>query len=124
MDTSMTAVEELVAQPHPDFRVFYPWQHRHVVYLLHFDRPYYHCRHYLGCTTNLERRLKEHQRGDTPLFAALQREGIAFEVARIWYGDWRWERQLKRRKNSPRYCPVCRPPVIPASSAAPGDLPF
>lgn len=33
-----------------------------LVYLIHFDQPYQHTRHYIGSTTDLERRLKEHRR--------------------------------------------------------------
>jgi predicted GIY-YIG superfamily endonuclease len=33
-----------------------------LVYLLHFEQPYQHTRHYIGSTNDLERRLQEHQR--------------------------------------------------------------
>ena len=33
-----------------------------LVYLLHFDQPYQHARHYIGSTMDLERRLPEHRR--------------------------------------------------------------
>jgi hypothetical protein len=33
------------------------------VYLLHFDRPYKHARHYLGWTANLQARLDSHRAG-------------------------------------------------------------
>lgn len=33
-----------------------------LVYLVHFEQPYQHTRHYLGSTTDLERRLQEHRR--------------------------------------------------------------
>lgn len=33
-----------------------------LVYLLHFEQPYQHTRHYIGSTNDLERRIQEHQR--------------------------------------------------------------
>lgn len=33
-----------------------------LVYLLHFEQPYQHTRHYIGSTNDLERRLQEHRR--------------------------------------------------------------
>jgi hypothetical protein len=40
---------------------------------------------------------------------AVCERGIPFFVARTWPGGRRLERQLKRRKNSPRLCPACVP---------------
>jgi len=34
--------------------------------------------------------------------------GIGFVVAATWPGSRSFERQIKRRKNAPRYCPICR----------------
>ncbi len=34
-----------------------------VVYLIHFDRPYQHARHYLGTTNDLPHRLRQHASG-------------------------------------------------------------
>lgn len=28
-------------------------------------------------------------------------------LAEVWFGDRRLERQLKRQKNSPKFCPIC-----------------
>ena len=33
------------------------------VYLLHFDQPYKHARHYVGWASNVKRRLAEHEAG-------------------------------------------------------------
>jgi predicted GIY-YIG superfamily endonuclease len=80
------------------------------VYLLHFERPYQHARHYLGWSADLEARLAEHRaaRG-SPLIRAAAASGIGFLVARTWPGDRRAERRLHRVKNSPaRLCPICR----------------
>ena len=72
--------------------------HTSTVYLLHFDRPLAHARHYLGSTANLDTRLME-------VVTAL---GIGFQLARTWAGGRPEERRLKRRKNSPRLCPICK----------------
>jgi predicted GIY-YIG superfamily endonuclease len=80
------------------------------VYLLHFERPYKHARHYLGFATDLERRLELHRRGQgARLMEVIAAAGIGFTVARTWEGDRHFERRLKRRHNSPaRLCPICR----------------
>ena len=85
------------------------------VYLIHFDRPLKHARHYLGSTDNLARRLREHQEGNgSKLMAAVAQAGIAWELARTWTGDRAWERRLhrywepsRRDKKSRRLCPLC-----------------
>ena len=81
------------------------------VYLLHFSRPYWHARHYVGFTTRMARRLACHRQGrGSPLIAAAVQCGIEIFVAR------RWERvtvAFERRVSSPsgRYgCPICRGP--------------
>ena len=82
---------------------------RTVVYLLHFDVPYKHAKHYLGCTTNLQARLEAHQQGEgAKLMRAVRMAGIRFQLARTWEGGRELERQLKRRKSSPRLCPICQ----------------
>jgi predicted GIY-YIG superfamily endonuclease len=78
------------------------------VYLIHFDRPLKHARHYLGSTDNLPRRLREHQEGNgSKLMAAVAQADIAWELARTWTGDRAWERRLHRYKKSRRLCPLC-----------------
>lgn len=78
------------------------------VYLLHFDRPYRHARHYLGWADDLPRRLARHKRGQgARLLEVLKQEGIGWTLARTWPGDRARERQLKNRHCSPRMCPMC-----------------
>jgi len=83
------------------------------VYLLHFDRPYRHARHYLGFVDGgqdeLETRIDRHHRRDGARLLAVVREaGIEWVVARTWPGATRKdERRLKRRKCGPRLCPLC-----------------
>lgn len=85
-----------------------------VVYLIHFDRPYRHARHYTGWTTNLDARLLDHAKGrGANLIRVISSVGIGWVVARTVVGTRHRERKLKswgwaRRGN----CPVCR-----------GDLP-
>lgn len=80
-----------------------------MVYLLHFDKPYKHARHYLGSTDNLEERLARHLAGNgARLVEVITQAGIGFVVARTWVGGRELERQLKRRKEGPRLCPICR----------------
>ena len=82
------------------------------VYLLHFDRPVNPtrpARHYLGSAKNLKTRLAEHRNGQgARLMAVTKERGIGWQLARTWDGDRKTERKLKRRKNAPRLCPVCR----------------
>jgi predicted GIY-YIG superfamily endonuclease len=80
-----------------------------VVYLIHFQIPYRRARHYMGVTSDLAQRLEDHRRGaGSALMAAVTKAGIEWEVVRTWPGDRKLERRMKRWKNSPRLCPVCR----------------
>lgn len=79
------------------------------IYLLHFDRPYKHARHYLGWTRDLPARIARHFSGHgSKLMRAVQRAGIGAKVVRTWPGDRHLERALKNRKNGCRLCPECR----------------
>jgi predicted GIY-YIG superfamily endonuclease len=83
-----------------------------MLYLIHFDRPYRHARHYLGYTRSkktLPQRIEHHREGSgARLMAAVARAKIPFEVVRTWPdGDRSAERRLKNQKHGPRLCPVC-----------------
>ena len=79
-----------------------------MVYLLHFDTPYKHARHYLGSTDNLDVRLKAHRNGTgARLVEVVVGAGITFTLARVWEGDRILERRLKNQHNAPRLCPIC-----------------
>jgi predicted GIY-YIG superfamily endonuclease len=79
------------------------------VYLLHFDRPYVHARHYTGWTTDLPSRLAEHTAGrGARLLAVVTSAGIGWRLARTWNGTRALERSLKARHGASRFCPVCR----------------
>lgn len=83
-----------------------------MLYLLHFQTPYKHARHYLGYTrdgASLPERLKAHQNGQgARLMAVVRAAGINFALARTLPGDRGRERYLKRMKFTPRLCPICR----------------
>ena len=92
-----------------------------VIYLLHFDRPYKHARHYIGWTTNLEVRLAEHAAGHgARLLHIIHAHGIGWTLARTWPGTRARERQLKNQGGGSRCCPRCgvrpRIPQPPHSS--------
>lgn len=80
-----------------------------VVYLLHFDRPLHHARHYIGfCQTRagLETRFSYHRSGrGSKLLKAV---GGGWQLARLWKGTRDDERALKNRKEAPELCPICR----------------
>lgn len=83
-------------------------QPRGVVYLLHFERPYRHAKHYTGWTTDLEARLAEHRAGrGARLLAVIGQAGIGWSLARTWDGTKGRERQLKRTGGASRRCPMC-----------------
>lgn len=85
-----------------------------VVYLIHFDSPLCHARHYLGWSERLEDRIAEHRAGrGSRLMSAVNQAGIAWSVSRTWTGTRALERNLHRRKASPRLCPICRGSVRP-----------
>lgn len=87
------------------------------VYLLHFDRPFRHAKHYLGFAEDdrLHERIDTHYNariGDNHhhrLIQHVRAAGISFTLARIWWGaDRSKERRMKNRGHTAR-CPVCRP---------------
>lgn len=86
-----------------------PARYLGTVYLLHFDQPYRHARHYLGWTQNLAARLAVHAAGHgARLLQVVSAEGITWTLARTWPGVPRLrERQLKRMGGAARRCPLC-----------------
>lgn len=84
-----------------------------MVYLLHFDEPYKHAKHYVGFTNDeetLRGRLWHHRHGSgARLMEVVEEAGIAWKVARLWPdGDRNKERRLKTSGSASRYCPICR----------------
>lgn len=78
------------------------------VYLLHFEKPYKGCRHYLGFANDIDQRMQRHQDGrGNGLVKAVLDAGINVHLVRVWSGCRNFERKLKRQKNAHRYCPEC-----------------
>ena len=81
-----------------------------VIYLLHFDQPYQHARHYTGWTEDLLDRLDTHATGHgARLIAVITHAGIGFTLVRIREGTRRTERAIKHAGGQVRYCPACTP---------------
>lgn len=84
-----------------------------VIYLLHFDEPYQHARHYLGfCTSyeGLDSRFEFHANGrGSHLLAAVTKAGIKWRLVRLWKGTRNDERHFKYNGASTPFCPICRP---------------
>lgn len=78
------------------------------VYLLHFDRPYQHARHYTGWTEDLLERLDRHARGcGARLMNVICSAGIGFVLVRTCEGTRDVERAIKNQGGAVRYCPLC-----------------
>ncbi|WP_280410095.1 hypothetical protein [Nocardia brasiliensis] len=91
------------------------------MYLLHFERPYRHAKHYTGWTTDLDARLADHRAGrGARLLAVIEKAGIGWSLARTWDGNRGRERQLKRAGGASRRCPMCG--VNPRPAAEVGEV--
>lgn len=78
------------------------------VYLIHFDKPYKHARHYLGYSYHLERRLQQHSMNKgARLMEVIQQAGITWHVSRTWDGGRELETALKSHHHASRLCPTC-----------------
>ena len=80
------------------------------VYLIHFRPRYKQAGHYLGYADDVWARFAEHLHGKGARLTQVAVEnGIALELTRVWKGDRKLERRLKRHKHSPLLCPRCNP---------------
>lgn len=84
------------------------------VYLLHYDKPLHHARHYVGCTCDLENRLRLHKMGHSTakITAAFHDHGSTFMLARIWetVRGFELESHIKKHyKATVKLCPICNP---------------
>lgn len=78
------------------------------IYLIHFERPYRHARHYLGWAAHLTARIAHHRNGSgARLLQVVGEAGIDWDVVRTWRGTRVDEARLKSHKNNVRMCPVC-----------------
>lgn len=82
-----------------------------MVYIIHFSQKLHHAQHYLGYVQDdLIQRLELHlSNKGAKLLAAVNNNGIHWQVVRIWLdGDRHLERILKNYKKTRCFCPVCR----------------
>lgn len=81
------------------------------VYLIHFDQPLHHAKHYMGYTDDLPKRMELHRSGKgARLMQVVKEKGITWRPVRVWWGgDRSLERRLKNCKNAARLCPICNP---------------
>jgi len=78
------------------------------IYLIHFDSPYRHARHYMGFTTNLADRIERHKAGHgSRLMSVITQAGIGWRSVGTWAGDRNLERRMKRNGGLSRCCPIC-----------------
>jgi hypothetical protein len=96
-----------------------------IVYLLHFDPPYRHAKHYIGYSASsgfLKARLAAHERGQgARLLEVVHEAGIGWQLARTWPGTPARERQIKRQGGASRCCPMCG--VTPRTPRQPAGQP-
>lgn len=91
----------------------YLWDTMPFLYLLHFDEPRHHARHYLGSSARLFQRLEHHANGTAArLTEALWEDDQDWVLAGLWlprdpHKLRMAERAAKRRKNAPKYCRLC-----------------
>lgn len=84
------------------------------VYLIHFDKPLCHAKHYIGFSEEypLKKggRIDKHRKGQgAKILRALVDKGIGFRVVQIWHHQPRgFERKLKNQKNASRICSDCK----------------
>jgi predicted GIY-YIG superfamily endonuclease len=80
------------------------------IYLLHFDPPLHHARHYLGWASDIDKRLARHMSGKgARLVKAVIEAGCRVELVAVWEGASRDEERRMKNSNAvgKRYCPIC-----------------
>ena len=86
------------------------------LYLIHFDEPFSHAKHYLGyCDERdgtveevVERRADRHFRGrGSTLLRHVTAAGILWRVVRVWERGTRSDERRLKKHSSTRLCPVC-----------------
>jgi hypothetical protein len=84
-------------------------------YLIHFDQPYGHARHYIGWCRVLSWRMAHHRAGTgARLLQVVNEAGIGWRCVWVWpMTDRRFERRLKNRGGAAGICPRCgsKPPT-------------
>lgn len=88
---------------------------RGTIYLIHFDRPIGNlsnpkgqAQHYIGWSSELPSRIKEHAKGHgAAIMAFVVQQGIPWWVMRTWRGTRYLERKLKNKRKARQLCPFC-----------------
>ena len=84
-----------------------------VVYLLHFDAPYKHARHYTGWTEDLLDRLDRHANGNgARLMNVIWAARIGFILVRTCEGTRSTERAIKKRGRRGPLLPAVHRPAL------------
>lgn len=85
------------------------------VYVLHFDEPYKHAKHYTGIAKNVEKRVQHHRNGTGARLTQVLKEndiGFRYNVIAefLTYSEAKTEeKRLKTKVKKPqRYCPICK----------------
>lgn len=79
------------------------------IYLIHFDQPYKHARHYIGWAKRLQPRIQHHKNNTgARLLQVINGANISWSVVRTWKGNRHLERALKNRHNTRLLCPICK----------------
>jgi hypothetical protein len=93
-------------------------------YLIHFDPPYKHAKHYLGWTANLGARLNDHAAGNGSRLCQVATDaGCTLRIVRVWTNVNRhFERNLHDRHGSTDLCPICNPKSAANHSPADSEL--
>ena len=90
-----------------------------VIYMLHFDRPYRHAKHYVGWTDDLFDRLDQHAAGrGARLVAVIWHAGIGFTLIRICEGTRRHRTRHQERRRRGPVLPGLHPPAMDRPLAA------
>jgi predicted GIY-YIG superfamily endonuclease len=79
------------------------------VYLLHFDPPFKHAKHYLGYADDVMPRVYAHLHGRGARLTQVAKDaGVTMLLVRVWEdGTRKTERTFKRRSHVPTLCPIC-----------------
>jgi len=85
------------------------------LYVIHFDKPYKHAKHYTGICINVDKRMKQHAMGTrSRLMRVLKENDIGFQYAVIneyptFSEAHAEEHRLKHKVKQPKkYCPFCK----------------
>jgi predicted GIY-YIG superfamily endonuclease len=78
-----------------------------MIYLLHFDPPYKHAKHYLGYSADPVKRFERHKAGHgARLVKVAMAAGVKMVLVWVKSGNRKLERRLKGH-SSTRICTVC-----------------